>query len=209
MDQGEFQKVVLSGARIGGQLGLSGSKVTGTLAIDELQVGATALLGGNADFQGPVVFIFSKVGGNLELAGGTFQKTLNLTGTQITGELRLGSSRHAPARWLGDPMLILSNARTDAVQDLSDSWPNRLDLNGFTYRALGGLNAAEIDPMSGRRSSGSKAGSESSNLTLLRRITSLPQSFAIRGTPILPIRYCMLAESESVPSPYPGTTTYG
>ena len=123
-----------------------------------LQTGDYVDLGGGAEFKGTIVFIFGKVGGNLVLAGGTFDQNVDLTGTQIAGELRLGSSWrkpahwpvgswHPPTGWPGDSTLILRNARADAIQDLSNSWPDRLDLNGFTYRGLGGTNASEKDPM--------------------------------------------------------------
>jgi hypothetical protein len=72
---------------------------------------------------------------------------MDLTGTQISGELRLGSSQHRPARWPGDSTLILRNAKADAIQDRSDSWPAKLDLNGFTYRSLGGFAADAKEPM--------------------------------------------------------------
>ncbi len=40
-------------------------------------------------------------------------------------------------------MLVLHNARADAIQDREDSWPGRIDLTGFTYLHLGGSGAAE------------------------------------------------------------------
>jgi hypothetical protein len=150
MRDATFGEVVLSGARVDGQLDMSGSKVTGTLNMEALQVGSELFLGRDAEFRGPIILIFGKIGGNLELAGGSFLGDVNLTGAQIGGELRLGSSQHEPARWQRNATLILRNAKADAIQDLSNSWPDRLDLNGFTYRSLGGLNATEMDPMIGR-----------------------------------------------------------
>jgi hypothetical protein len=84
------------------------------------------------------------------LAGGSFLKNVDLTGAQIGGELHLGSSREQPARWSEDSTLILRNTKADALQDLSNSWPSALDLNGLTYRALGGIFADEGYPMIGR-----------------------------------------------------------
>jgi uncharacterized protein YjbI with pentapeptide repeats len=149
-DEAELGDVNLSGARIGGQLDLSGSKVTGALDMDSLQVASDVFLGRGAEFEGPIYLDFSKAGGNVELAGGLFRDTVDLTGAQIRGELRLGSSQHKPARWWRDVTLILRNANAGALEDLSESWPDKIDLNGFTYRSLGGIGVGEKEPMLGR-----------------------------------------------------------
>jgi hypothetical protein len=146
----EFGEIDLVNAHAGGQLSLSGSKVTGTLNMDDLQVDSTIFMGRGAKFDGPINLVFGKVGGNLELAGGLLKRTVDFTGTQIGGELRPGSSRNGPARWSPKGALILRDVKADAIQDLSDSWPDTLDLNGFTYRSLGGLFANEKDPMISR-----------------------------------------------------------
>src|SRR5260370_37456066 len=105
-------------------LGLSGAKVTGALDMDSLQVASDVFLGRGAEFEGPIYLDFSKAGGNVELAGGLFRDTVDLTGAQIGGELRLGSSQHKPARWWRDVTLILRNANAGAIEDLSESWPD-------------------------------------------------------------------------------------
>jgi hypothetical protein len=38
-----------------------------------------------------------------------------------------------------------------AIQDLPNSWPDKLDLNGFTYRNLGGLSGPGLDAMINRK----------------------------------------------------------
>jgi hypothetical protein len=90
------------------------------------------------------------VGKNIELAGGDFRKDVDLTGAQIEGELRLGSSQHPSPHWAANHVLVLRDATANAIQDLSDAWPIWLDLDGFTYKSLGGLHAMEKDPMSER-----------------------------------------------------------
>jgi hypothetical protein len=149
-DQAEFDEVNLSRAHVGGQVALIGSKVTGALAMESLEVGSDIFLGRGAEFEGPIYLDFSKVGGNVELAGGLFKDTVEFTGAQISGELRLGSSQHIPARWWSNATLILRNAKANALQDLSDAWPNKIDLNGFIYRSLGGIGTDEEDPIIGR-----------------------------------------------------------
>lgn len=146
MREAEFGAIVLRDAYVGGQLSLSGSKVAGTLTMENLQVGSIVFLGRDAVFDGPISFIFGKVVGNVDFAGGLFKSIVDLTATQIGGELRLGL-QNLPARWVTSSALILRNAKADAIQDLSNSWPDKLDLNGFTYRSLGGLLANEKDPM--------------------------------------------------------------
>jgi hypothetical protein len=146
-DEAEFAEVDLTGAHIGGQFALNGSKVNGTLNCDSVDVGATVFLSRGATFLGPINLIFAKIGRNLELAGGIFGSRVDITGARIAGELRLGSAQHPPAIWQAGAALILRNANVDTIQDLSDAWPARLDLNGFNYQSLGGIHTMEQDPM--------------------------------------------------------------
>jgi hypothetical protein len=133
-------------------------KVHGPVNIQGVQVSSTVHLSRGAEFYGSVSFIYSKVGQNVELAGGVFRQNVDLTGTQIGGELRLG--RPDPdhlgliwlASWPGNWMLTLRNTSVGAIEDyLRTSWPEKLDLNGFTYRNLGGLSRPDNpDPMINR-----------------------------------------------------------
>jgi hypothetical protein len=141
MHAGTFADVILQSAHVGGTLSLTGARVTGRLNMDSLRVDQTAFLSRSAEFAGPVNFIFAKLG-HLELAGGHFHADVDLTGTQILGELRLGLSRHEPAQWSEKSTLILRNVRVDSIQDLTNAWPSYLELDGFMYRNLGGINAA-------------------------------------------------------------------
>jgi hypothetical protein len=146
----QFDQIVMINAQVNGQLSLSGAKITGTVVMEDVQVSSTLFLGRKSEFDGRVGFIFGKVGGNIELAGGIFHQDVDITETQIGGELRLGTSHQAPPRWSPNSTLILRDVSAGAIQDLPNAWPKKLDLTGFTYRSLGGLYAAENDPMSGR-----------------------------------------------------------
>lgn len=73
-DGAEFKEVILRGAHIGGQVSLIGSKVADRLNMESLEAGSYVLLGSGAEFDEPIVFIFAKLGGGLDLAGGTFKK---------------------------------------------------------------------------------------------------------------------------------------
>jgi hypothetical protein len=119
------------------------------MLIQDVQVSSTVHLSRGAEFYGLVGFISGRVGQNFELAGGSFHHDVDLTGTQIDGELRLGRSDHGPARWSPNSMLTLRNTSVGAIQDLPNSWPNKLDLNGFTYHNLGGLSGPD-SPMINR-----------------------------------------------------------
>ena len=142
--------IVLTAARVGGDLDLNGAKVYGDLLCDRVEVKSQVWLGDGAEFAGSVHFLFARIGGGVELAGGAFRKDVDLTGTQIAGELHLGSARTPSARWRDNSTLTLRNARADAIQDLPDAWPPRIELTGFTYRSLGGFLAAAREPMGGR-----------------------------------------------------------
>jgi hypothetical protein len=143
--------VSLVDVHIGGQLNLTGSKVTGKVLIQGIQIYSTAHLSRDAKFDGRVSFIYSKVGQNVELAGGSFHDNVNFSGTQIDGELRIGISDYRGlARWSPNSTLILRNTTVEAIQDLPNSWPDNLDLNGFTYHYLGGLSGPDRDPMINR-----------------------------------------------------------
>jgi hypothetical protein len=143
MDGAQFDKVSLVEVHVSGQFNLIGSEVNGQLLIQGVQIYSTAHLSRGAKFDGPVAFIFSKVGQNVELAGGVFQRGVDFTGTKIEGELRLGRSDFGgPAHWSPNSMLTLRNTSVGTIQDLPNSWPGQLDLNGFTYRNLGGISGS-------------------------------------------------------------------
>jgi hypothetical protein len=72
--------------------------------------GLNVLLGRGAQYSKIIDFFYGKVGGNLDLAGGTFHDQVDLSGTQIGGLLRLGSESRGSAHWPGSPALTLRNA---------------------------------------------------------------------------------------------------
>jgi hypothetical protein len=71
--------------------------------------------------------IFSKIEGSLTLSGSTLP-SLDLTGTQILGDLLLGSKIHSPTKWWSKAKLTLRNTQVAALQDLPDAWPDTLVL---------------------------------------------------------------------------------
>ena len=84
--------------------------------------------------------IFSTIGANLDLSGARFG-SLDLTGTRIGDELRLGSGRYDTTTWREGSRLTLRNTVVEILQDRVDAWPQTLDLEGFAYDRLGGPRA--------------------------------------------------------------------
>jgi uncharacterized protein YjbI with pentapeptide repeats len=141
-DGAEFDEVDLSSAKIDGQIFLAGSKFTGMLDMDSADVGGSVVAWVSAFERGAGwSLVFAKIGSNLDLSGATMTN-LDLTGTRIGGELRLGNAigQDAP-EWREGSRMTLRNTEAGAVQDREDSWPEMLDLAGFMYRRLGGFGA--------------------------------------------------------------------
>lgn len=129
-----FTGIDLTVAHIGGQLDLRSSKVTGKLAGDYIDVTQTVYLGSGATFADEIDLTSAKLGQDLYLSGGIFYKNVDLSGAQIGGILGLKS-----AQWMySAATLDLTEATTGGI-DLSHSWPNKIYLNGLTYRNLSNL----------------------------------------------------------------------
>ena len=130
----EFAEVDLCSAKIGGLVAMNGSKFTGKLNMNDMVAEGDLLMHGGAEFEKVVTLAFSKIGKNLILSGSTLQG-LNLTGTHVGGVFALGSP---PTRWSERANLKLLNTEVWAlqVQDLPEAWPDKLELNGFTYATL-------------------------------------------------------------------------
>ena len=143
-----FSEIDLDHAHIPGTLNLRTAKLSGPLDCEAIQLGSYALLGGG-EFDGPVSFMFGTVG-ELELSGAIFQGDVDLTGVQIRSDLDLGSPRNAAPLWRDGAALLLNDASADAIQDRPDAWPEKIDLNDFTYRSLSGLNGDEGGRMADR-----------------------------------------------------------
>jgi hypothetical protein len=138
----EFNEVLLRG-KVGGQVNLSGAKVNGTLDMDSAEIGESLFMRSGsehaAEFDGSIRLIFAEIGRNLDVRG-TVLSSIDLTGTKIGGELTLASPS---PQWKDGGKLVLRNARVDVIQDTKKEgvWPPVVDLEGFTYRRLGGLGA--------------------------------------------------------------------
>jgi hypothetical protein len=139
MRDAEFNEVNPVGATIGGQLEMSGSKFTGLLGMDSLQIGSHLFMN-NAEFSKDVSLVFSNLNGTLDLSSSTFA-SLDLTGTQIRGELALNGTS-----WSQGAQLILVNTDVGILHYTEEAWPEKLGLNGFTYVSLKNRAADDRDP---------------------------------------------------------------
>ena len=149
MGGGEYKTVQLERARIGGVFNLRGAKVGGELDCYASEIGSRLDLRDGAEFARPIICGFAKLG-ELDLAGGIFQDNVDMTGTQINSELRIGSAGEAPTRWAEHSTLYLRNATANSIQDLPDAWPTRIDLSGFNYHNLGGRSTTQDAAMADR-----------------------------------------------------------
>jgi hypothetical protein len=132
-EKAHFAEINLVGGHISGQLDLQTSTISGPLQGDYIDVGQAAFFGSGATFEAPITLASAKFAQDLYLSGGIFYKNVNLAGAQIDGVLVLES-----AHWLNGATLSLNNGSAGGI-DLSDSWPDNIYLNGFTYRTLSNL----------------------------------------------------------------------
>jgi cytoskeletal protein CcmA (bactofilin family) len=131
-------EVTLIGATVGEEFDIAGSKFASKVRMDNLQVDHFLHMR-NSIFEKPVLVLSAKIG-NLNISNSRFS-SLDLSATQINGELILGSDIREdvrkPPKWDDGAELILSNTSVSVLIDREDSWPDKLELNGFTYSSFG------------------------------------------------------------------------
>ena len=140
-----FNSIGVINGKVGGQVEFIDSEFSGALNVDGLDVTGNLYMGLGSDFQQSALIQFVNVGGNVDLSGGAFTD-LNLSGSRVKGELRLGSSTLPRPTWQASSKLNLSNLVTYSVQDSSDgkAWPGYLALDGFKYSHLGASDGGAL-----------------------------------------------------------------
>ena len=141
-DGATFEKeVILRGAQIGGQLSLIKTTVTGKLNMNAVSISRSLLMRRGCFAE--TNLDFAVIGSNLDLSDGTFG-TLNLKGTTVGRDLRLGQG-NKPEGWAKSDkiQLDLRDTQVGTLIDSPSSWPDKVQLRGFTYRRLGGFNMSE------------------------------------------------------------------
>ena len=127
----------LLGTKIGGQLNMSGAKVSGTLNLDSATIGSSLFMR-EGKFDKAISCVLVQIGKNLDLRSAKKLSDIDLSGTHIKGELIIASPDTEPT-WKDGAQLILRNTTAEVLQETRDAWPQHLDLDGFVYRWLGGL----------------------------------------------------------------------
>lgn len=125
------ESFVLSGSTIGADLFIRGKNI-----IDEMRA-VGAIVGRSVDLD----TITSKrvtldsmiISGNLSIGKKSEMQTLTLNGVDIKGQIIIGGA------WTNPGSLELRNAKSATVQDRVDAWPDKLDLDGFSYSRFSGL----------------------------------------------------------------------
>ena len=138
-DGAEFADVTMSNATVDGKVSMEGSKFRGQLDADKLKVGTSMFMRDKAEFK-EVKLSRARIGADLDLAGSTLS-SLDLTGSQVFGEFRLGSETHGPVVWRSHKgaKLILRNTEVGVPEVTRKGWPDKLELEGFIYSRLGGF----------------------------------------------------------------------
>jgi uncharacterized protein YjbI with pentapeptide repeats len=93
-NKASFKDVNLSGAKVTGQLAMIGASFDGTLNANALQVGESLFVR-HAHCAQAIDMTFVHVSGNLDLGGSTLAG-LDLSGSSVAGDLRLGGP---PPHW--------------------------------------------------------------------------------------------------------------
>jgi len=121
--------------------------------MDSVKVGSDFFArGANFATNEMVLLRYSTIGSTLDISGASILK-LDLTSTNILAEFRLGSGIGKKPQWRKNSKMVLWNTVAGAVQDADEySWPDELELEGFSYR-LGGYGATGNADILNRKSS--------------------------------------------------------
>ena len=148
----------MNNANIDGRLEIARARLYGAISLDAVRVGEDIWLRDCSFVAGPVQMPFARIGQNLDLSTSVL-RDVDATGSQIDGELRLGTTDNARLTapvWNEGTKFVLRNVSASAWVDASDSqtrrnetcpavaaqpdpWPQRIDIIGFSYDRAGGL----------------------------------------------------------------------
>jgi hypothetical protein len=113
-----------------------GAQVTGPVDMQSISIGRDLYLTRGTRFDGDLNATFAHIGGSLDLTGGHFA-SVDLTGSHIAAELRLANDIER-SNIAKNSTITLRNVEADSLLDVTGVWPDRLELDGFTYRRFGG-----------------------------------------------------------------------
>jgi hypothetical protein len=133
-----FRPVEMIRGRIDGAFEITHAIFDGPVEMKGLQVGDDLLINETAEFDRDLNLTFARIGQSLDFTRGTFA-AVDLTGATIASEIRLGTLLDSPPKWNKPRKLTLRNVTAGALEDVPTSWPEEIDLEGFTYTRLGGF----------------------------------------------------------------------
>lgn len=97
-DEATFKReVVIRGSKVGGQLNMDGSSFKKKVHLEIVEISGP-VYAGNIKLALDLQMLFCTFKSTLDISNTLF-KQLDLTGTSITAELYLGSSKYGPTRW--------------------------------------------------------------------------------------------------------------
>jgi hypothetical protein len=157
----------MDSATVNGDLFMrDGAEFAGPVKMQSVTIGKDIRMD-DSNFERKIDLSFADIRGSLNLVGASLPG-LDLTGTRIEAEFRLAERDRLP-KWSKNAKLTLRNTEVGALQDSAEeegvfgdrlsgsvenyqesvgeaqerrrtAWPKSLDLDGFTYQRLGGLN---------------------------------------------------------------------
>ena len=130
----EFEDIIMISAKITDQIDMTKSTFNGKLDMSAIQVSGHCLMGFGSNFKNTVYLDMSNLG-NLDLINSSFD-SLVLENAKVNGTLRLGENGNS-AKWNPGSELDLNNTQIGNLLDQPESWPDKLVLDGFTYKSLG------------------------------------------------------------------------
>ncbi len=137
------EKVNLVGAKIRGSIDMRGAIFKSNPEIDGMQVEGDLFMNNVEVSKTHILYLtFCEIGRSLYISGSKLP-SLNLSGTKIHKDFYLGSrsskNSFPSPEWHEGAKLVLRNTEVGAIQDLPDAWPDKLELEGFTYSRLSGF----------------------------------------------------------------------
>jgi hypothetical protein len=136
-DGAEFMDVNMLNAKIGGQFDMTGIKIKESFQMELVSVTQNIFLR-KAEFPQTVAMIDSDIEGSIIISSAKLFR-LDLGGTTVRGELRIGSPGNK-LDWTPNSFMNLCNTKVGALLDGGEnSWPEKIDLDGFTCSGLGGF----------------------------------------------------------------------
>ena len=135
--ESEFDVIFLREAKIGGQIDMTGSKFNSKLDMNATTVGSSLFMREESEFDA-VDLRRAKIGGKIDMTGSTFEGEIIMDYIMIGSHLMIHG-----ANFKNSEILSLRHTNVGTLQDDENVWPDTLNLDGFTYERLGGMDGSD------------------------------------------------------------------